>query len=93
MNSILFVTIAFLFFILVIAFFISLVVWGTTPIGKEGCGADCDTTLDCSDGLVCDNGTCAIGYYGNCNGNENHCLTGSSCVNGSCIPNTEQLVI
>lgn len=92
MNTILFVTIAFLFFLLLISFFITVVIWGTTPIGKDGCGSKCDFTNDCPDGLVCQNGECVIGYYGNCDGNEDYCLRGSKCVLGVCLPTEDNII-
>lgn len=85
MGTAAFITFFFIFMILLIAFFVIMTIWGRTPIGKSGAGANCQISSDCNTGLVCQREVCAIPQYGSCYDDPNYCVLGTKCINGSCL--------
>jgi hypothetical protein len=53
----------------------------------SGLGKPCTETSGCSSGFICDNGKCKIPVGGSCIDNPTSCVTGTTCVNGVCVPN------
>ena len=86
MSNSLFIIVTFVFFIILIVFFIAMTVWGTTPVGITGPGANCQITSDCDCGLTCQGGTCVIPKQGSCSGNNQYCEIGTVCLQDVCVP-------
>jgi len=71
--------------VVIIAMLITIIVLFTTnKPTPSNLGGVCTTTNNCTTGLVCNSGTCAIPELGSCKGYENYCANGSTCNNGIC---------